>query len=383
MAYYFKLPTYDDLNAKQKVAVNEEGAIALSGGPGTGKSVVSVHRHINNYKRSRSKSILLTYTKSLRYFLAQSIKSDADKELSEAIKKNIINASSEVSLANSWNLIKYDEIIIDEAQDLPENELVTLQHPINRFESIIKQINHFDPPIVNLNTGDIYKLGNIDYIVNRWRKGYLNYIKQGAEIISYGADDKQIVYPERATFENRLKIIFPNAISHKLRQNYRNTYGILNFVKYALDFDIDTQTLERLKEENIGTIPILKLIDHNSQQNDAILDIIKDFNDGVTNIAILLFFNNQFNDISTFLNNNNVTHSKYNSDSDNFTAINNVHLTTFKSSKGLEFDVVIIPEFNGYMRLIGGQYNVTAKDFYVAFTRAKRNLFLISNSWTC
>ena len=63
MAYYFKLPTYDDLKAKQKVAVLDEGAIALSGGPGTGKSVVSVWRHINNYQRERSKSILLTYTK--------------------------------------------------------------------------------------------------------------------------------------------------------------------------------------------------------------------------------------------------------------------------------------------------------------------------------
>ena len=64
----------------------------------------------------------------------------------------------------------------------------------------------------------------------------------------------------------------------------------------------------------------------------------------------------------------------------NFPGIKNIHLTTFKSSKGLEFDVVILPEFNSYDRIIRGPYNVTSKDYYVALTRAKRNLFLISDT---
>ena len=139
--------------------------------------------------------------------------------------------------------------------------------------------------------------------------------------------------------------------------------------------------MDRLKVENIGSPPILKLINNIEQQNDAILDIINDFNDGVTNIAILLFFKNQFDSLETFLQMKKITHSKYSSDQDTFSTIENVHLTTFKSSKGLEFDVVIIPEFNSYIRLINNQkYNVTSKDFYVALTRAKRNLFLISDN---
>ena len=363
MAYYFKLPTYDDLKAKQKVAVLDEGAIALSGGPGTGKSVVSVWRHINNYQRERSKSILLTYTKSLCYFLAQSIKSEAEKQPDHNIKTNILKAFREVGLANSWRVMNYDEIIIDEAQDLPEFELVKLQHPSKKFEIILKPINQFTPPINDYKTGDRYTLNNTEYIVHRWRRGYLNYIKRGASTISYGADDKQIVYPERATTENRLKNIFPSTTSHKLRQNFRNTFGILNFVKHALDFDIDAQTLDRLKVENIGSPPILKLINNIEQQNDAILDIINDFNDGVTNIAILLFFKNQFDSLETFLQMKKITHSKYSSDQDTFSTIENVHLTTFKSSKGLEFDVVIIPEFNSYIRLINNQKYKANKNF--------------------
>ena len=137
MSYYFKLPTFDELNVQQRVAVLDEGAIALSGGPGTGKSVVSVWRHISNYQRGRSKSILLTYTKSLCYFLAQSIKSEADKQQDIIVKENVSRAFREVALANSWNVSIYDEIIIDEAQDLPEYELVKLQHPTERFAVIL------------------------------------------------------------------------------------------------------------------------------------------------------------------------------------------------------------------------------------------------------
>lgn len=380
MSYYFKLPTFDDLNVKQRVAVLDEGAIALSGGPGTGKSVVSVWRHISNYQRGRSKSILLTYTKSLCYFLAQSIKSEANKQQDIVIKENVLRAFREVALANSWNVSIYDEIIIDEAQDLPEYELVKLQHPTERFDVILKPINQFSPPINNFNTNETYPLNNINYIVSRWRKGYLNYIKTGANVISYGADDNQIVFPERATSESKLKELFPNTNSHQLTQNFRNTYCILNFVKHALNYNINNHILDRLRQENLGIPPILKLIDNTNYQNEAILDIINDFNDGVTNIAILCFFQRDFQPIEHFLREKNIDFSKYSNMNANFPGIKNIHLTTFKSSKGLEFDVVILPEFNSYNRIISGPYKVTSKDYYVALTRAKRNLFLISDT---
>ena len=386
MAYKFSLPVYDDLNPRQKSAVTDEGSVAITGGPGTGKSVVSVWRHMINYRRKRRKSILLTYTKSLRYFLAESIRSYRDPEDDEIKKQRTNQSAVHVSLANSWNRTAFDEIIIDEAQDLPENELVTLCYPSefkcpnNDYRNIYMQINKFIPPIDKFNSGDKYKYNEIEYTVYRWRRGYLKYITHNAQIVSYGADNNQIVYLERATTEERLKELFPNANPHKLFQNYRNTYCILNFAKHALDFDINNSTLERLKEENYGREPILKLTVDIEQQNSAILEIVNEFNDGETNISILLFFKNQFKNISNFLNENDVTFSKYNSNKDKFDKIDNVHLTTFKSAKGLEFDVVIIPEFDRFKALIDNpKYNVNSEDYYVAFTRARRNLFLIGN----
>lgn len=56
----------------------------------------------------------------------------------------------------------------------------------------------------------------------------------------------------------------------------------------------------------------------------------------------------------------------------------NIHITTFKSAKGLEFDTVIIPNFHRINEILG-RFNTEWQDFYVAVTRAKSNLYLISN----
>ncbi len=73
---------------------------------------------------------------------------------------------------------------------------------------------------------------------------------------------------------------------------------------------------------------------------------------------------------------------------DGCATIKNVHITTFKSAKGLEFDTVIIPNFDILKRLPiiiqdrdTGENKIICdwKDLYVACTRAKSNLYLISN----
>ena len=414
MAYYFNLPTYDDLkkNPTQLRAVAEPGAVALTGGPGTGKSVVSIWRHLTNYKSDIRKSVLLTYTKSLRFFLAQSMKSEAEKENEEIIKDKIINAFNNVSSANSWIGNHYDEIIIDEAQDLPENKLVIIsvqkkQHINGGTQFVyddkrINQISNIDAKLGNGNITINEKEYNIEqwYYYNenlkRWKisvsnRGYLNYFKQKSEIISYGADNKQILYPKKSTTENKLIEIFPNNKHYKLFLNYRNTFEILNFVRHAVDYDINQSTLDRLEEGEYsrrGKKPVLKLIDNDILQNDSILDIVESFNDGTINIAILVPLVNQVNKITQYFidknyilnGNGEKSFTNYHNEIGEIIKIDNIHITTFKSSKGLEFDVVIIPYFGEMHNYIENLNVVEDKDYFVAFTRAKTNLFLISNT---
>jgi superfamily I DNA/RNA helicase len=62
---------------------------------------------------------------------------------------------------------------------------------------------------------------------------------------------------------------------------------------------------------------------------------------------------------------------------DKFEGLGGVHVTTFKSSKGTEFETVIIPDFDSYTWNLSNSKVINENDYYVAFTRAKTNLFLI------
>ena len=76
MPYYFRLPLVTDLTIEQQAVLNETQAVAVFGGPGTGKSVVSLWRHIRNHSTGRRNSLLLTYTVSLASYLSNSAKSE-------------------------------------------------------------------------------------------------------------------------------------------------------------------------------------------------------------------------------------------------------------------------------------------------------------------
>src|SRR5208283_881452 len=109
--YYFRLPSLLELTISQQSAINESKPIALSGGPGTGKSVVSIYRHLNNTKNKKS-CLLLTFTTTLKIYLAKC----CEKASNEAGR----NVSTSLRGKPRNNSI-FKEVIIDEAQDLPIN----------------------------------------------------------------------------------------------------------------------------------------------------------------------------------------------------------------------------------------------------------------------
>ena len=330
--YQFKLPKFSELTDSQKIAVNTVEPIALSGSPGTGKSVVSVWRHLYNCKDGK-KCLLLTYTKTLSKSLELICRSE-----------NNLTAANNVGRTQQFQYNihtkpHYDEIIVDEAQDMP----------IEFYEVL----------------------------------------KGKASKISYGADDSQILYPENCCQERTLKNLFSSNESSPLDRNFRNTFEIMSFVRSLFPHrTIPLSLMNDLKNDSSkrGAKPVFFVTDVNdfdkssSQQDKIIADIIKEYHSDGHNLAILVPFQNwvdAFHEIVKAQGFNDC--SFYKSDLDNISDIKNIHVTTFKSAKGLEFDTVIIPNFQKIKTDLS-RFNVEENDYYVAVTRARRNLYLLSNT---
>lgn len=328
--YYFNLPQITQLTIHQQAALNETRPIALSGGPGTGKSVVSLWRHISNYEKGKQ-SLLLTYTTTLKQYLKACCRT----------KNN--NAAPNVGTSyRNRPRTNWSEIIVDEAQDL-EN-------------------------------------------------GYYEDIKQYG-IISYGADDSQILYRDHCSKESELRTIFPNNIPYVLNKNFRSTQRIVQFAKQAFPNALIPQNIITGLANNVGELPVLLISMGNNYertnplQDNAIEEIIQEFHSDYHNIAILVPFQSDVRAFESVLNekgfHSGTDYSSYCGDDYDRTGqgcgdILNIHITTFKSAKGLEFDTVIIPNFHKYKEICGN-YNTNWEDFYVACTRARSNLYLISN----
>lgn len=321
--YYFNLPQITDLTISQQSALGATRCFALSGGPGTGKSVVSLFRHITNYSENNKKSLLLTYTTTLQCYLQACCRS-RNTRAAGAVRTSL---RGKPKSNESW-----DEIIVDEAQDLPA-----------------------------------------DY-----------YASLPSSKVSYGADDGQQLYPRNCT-QAELRRIFSNNEEFTLDRNFRNSRRILEFCKRAFP-------QARISDRDIAQCRVIgekpTLINRggtiyektNLSQNNAITQIIRNLRSDTHNIAILVPWQTQVDIFREVLNQNGISHTWYKSENYNDTGctdISNVHITTFKSAKGLEFDTVIIPNFHNYPSSCG-QFNVEWQDFYVACTRARSNLYLIS-----
>lgn len=336
--YYFNLPPITALTIPQQAALDDPAQIALSGGPGTGKSVVSLWRHISNHMSNPAKkSLLLTYTTTLKEYLKACCRSqneDAAKMVATSLKSR-----------DKIHKYKFAEIIIDEAQDLDE--------------------------------------------------GYYHGILSN---VSYGADDSQILYPDHCCYQSQLTSLFPDNVEHVLSKNFRSTQKIMKFAKATFpDAVIPREIIDGLAS-NIGELPVFMVSDGIShertddKQNNAILEIINAFKSDTHNIAILVPWKSEVQVFENILKGKVDDFSLYYENKERFpdgcATIKNLHITTFKSAKGLEFDTVIIPNFDILKRLPiiiqdrdTGENKIICdwKDLYVACTKAKSNLYLISN----
>ncbi len=330
--FQFWLPT--KLTRMQQRAVDERKAIFLSGVPGTGKTVVSIKRLQN-----ADNAIIFTYGKLLRKTIEEKL-NDTNSPVynihrwmwniqGEGERKKLEYLLSDKNLASTIKLLKskdifFDEILVDEGQDLPINAYKVLREITNN--------------------------------------------------LSISADDaQQINNVEQASDEDEILKEFSFLKQFLLDEVFRSAYELYVF---AIQFvpknerAHDTRLLERLQAKNSGADKPFVYIEPNLNSiYDTIGDIIDE--NPTDNIGILFERVDQIDQFERVLSKD-FELSTYHSiirvvPSD----LNNIIITTFKSAKGIEFDIVIIPYFPD------GAKNVL-EEYYVGVTRAKSQVHFLS-----
>ena len=321
MSFYYSLPRYEDLNLVQQTAVNYPDKITLHGGPGTGKSVVTLWRHLRRTDINND-TFLLTYSIPLSKFLISS--AQRQKGIDSNASKRIFTTLSFLNFEN-----KKIEIIFDEAQDIPLED-------------------------------------------------YENFKHMG---VSYAIDPHQSTNLPKDVLQKLIEGLKFNYTSNKeflLDKNYRNTKQIIEFVHSLFPHKIFPKDIQ-----NQGPVPTIICTNNKIEsQKFAIKELVENFYSGDThNIAILVPTSTSVDFWYDYLMSFKMWPiSKYTSRV-KINTIENVHITTYKSSKGFEFDTVIIPDFqNSRFDLEKPKKFTNENEIYVALTRCKKNLYLIDNS---
>ena len=326
--FKFRLPLGSELSRQQQRAIDSKQPIFLTGVPGSGKTVVSVYRLKNH-----NNSILFTYGKLLRLAIDNTIDDDGkvvenihhwnwkmDENKKVFLEKRVLDEN----LSNTINFFQercnYKYIMVDEGQDLELN---------------------------------IYKL-----------------LKEITPNLSVSADNAQQVYEHGAMEENIVEIV-PNLKKIELNQNFRNSFEIYNFAKEFVSNNPranDSNMLEKFTRGEADK-PYVYLVSTLNRTFEVIKKIIEN-NQGL-NIGVLSTDILTVNTYAKELSKDYDISSYTSNDKDVPNDLKNILVTTFKSSKGMEFDIVIMPQFQFLKEEELNQY-------YIGATRAKTELYFLA-----
>lgn len=323
-------------------AINYRGDknLVVTGCPGSGKTTVSIMRSLK--LREENKNVLLiTYQNLLR----TSLENLAGAEMSRRIggfyewfcrtaDARIESGDTHAVLINKIEHIHaFDEILIDEGQDLEERFLRTLIAKAKKIS-------------VGSDTAQ--------------------------RVHAHGLDSSEIVeIVEESGSVSRINLLY----------NYRNNFETYNFARFFLPHNEranNNLTLERVPKGN-GTSPVIFQALDEEEKKSIIRTRLNEAGD--VNIAILVYHIDEVESYHSLVTSLGFECSKYYQEMDKGTKketernLKNIVVTTFKAAKGLEFQVVIMPNLE---TALDRDYK-TPEHYYVGCTRAKERLFLIFN----
>lgn len=220
--------------------------------------------------------------------------------------------------------------------------------------------------------------------------------KLAKKSIVIAADHAQKIYTNSFTWKE-LGINVKGNASKSLGKNFRSTAEIMDLANSLIvhnksnkgkdtDFDISKDV------DKSGNKPIIYKCNNIVQENEVLIELLKELNDGETVIGIPVRTNQKVKkSVIKVLDENNIEWEEVSKDKYAPWSIlePGVKIVTMHSAKGLEFDVIIIPRVNDGMipKVEKDEYDEALLEqerslLYVAMTRAKEDLYLLTSKWS-
>jgi DNA helicase IV len=164
-----------------------------------------------------------------------------------------------------------------------------------------------------------------------------------------------------------------------LQFNYRNTYQIYNFARHFVRDNKranDKHSLYWLKQYKNGDLPEVFKFNGQSDMQSRLKTIIENYKG--SNIGVLFPFTTQIENYHSIISGFGFECSKYYAEmpeaekSKTESDLKSILVTTFISAKGMEFDVVIMPDFNSI-----NNTDEAKRQAYVGCTRAIQRLVIM------
>ena len=303
------------------IEYTDDKSMLVAGCAGSGKSVIAMHKAEQLHAKGKD-VILIAYTRSLSRFMRNG-KSDS---------------SFRFYHYHYWKhklkMPKADYIIVDEIQDFTKEE--------------------------------------IQEFIDATRMHYFFFGDTAQSIYrQYGKQTMTIAQIAQMTGLNILQLF----------NNYRLPRPVAKITQNYVGVDVQ-EYKEKVYQNKEIELPHFVHFNSEQEQIEALLKLVKD-NEG-RNIGVLLPNNPEVIRASLEFSNNNVDcEFKYNKGDNDFDYVDNLNfnttlpkIMTYHSAKGLQFDMVILPLYNG------ASDDEAKKALYVAMTRTMHSLYVLYSTQT-
>lgn len=387
--FRFRLPSINDLTDAQQIAYYEHRPILVTGGPGSGKTVVSIFRYLRQIGDNQN-AVFFTFNRTLMSAIRGTIRQRADILLPDLALEEVEEIlSSNIGSIFEWYGAKFHAMLSQDSDDSISVNFATFIRNIrgNRkySELVLDESQDLRPGII----------GSSGIMADR---------------VTCGADRSQDLQGHYTGPADDMIFELLNeqnqTIRQELTQNFRNTKEIFEFARKFVPEDENVQGLD-INELPNGENPDLRGGLDQDEQLKTILEIIQQYPNN--NIGILVHTKNQIIQIKEFLERNqyscgagaqpNRSFSYYYNNMDRQhrntmeSHLKTPFILTFDSCKGLEFDIVVMPFFekanwalNNYRPTNDNpeydangnpKYWATPNHYYVGATRARSQLFVL------